>query len=61
MSHVLRHSSGAGLRLPVTLSALVHVGLVALAIVAARGGRQRGEVYTVNLIAAAAGPRASRW
>jgi periplasmic protein TonB len=58
VSHVLRASSGNGqLRLPVTLSALVHVGLVALAIVAARGGRQRGEVYTVNLIAAAAGPR----
>lgn len=58
MSHALRGSSGSGqLGLPVTLSAVVHVGLVALVLVAARGGRQRGEVYTVNLIAAAAGPR----
>ena len=58
MSHVLRASSGSGhLRLPVTLSALVHVGLVALAFVAARGGQPRADVYTVNLIAAAAGPR----
>lgn len=57
MSHVLRASSGNGrLGLPVTLSAIVHVGLVALALFA-RGSRPRGEVYTVNLIAAAAGPR----
>ena len=58
MSHVLRASSGNGhLRLPVTLSAVVHVGLVAAALVIARSGRPRGEVYTVNLIAASAGPR----
>jgi TonB family protein len=58
VSHVLRASSGNGqLGLPVTLSALVHVGLVGLVLVAARGSRPRGEVYTVNLIAAAAGPR----
>jgi outer membrane biosynthesis protein TonB len=58
MSHVLRASSGnMPLRLPVTLSAVVHVGLVALVLVAARGGKPRGEVYAVNLIAAPAGPR----
>ena len=58
MSHALRASSGtARLGLPVTLSAVVHVGLVALALVAARGSRSQGEVYAVNLIAAPAGPR----
>jgi protein TonB len=58
VSHVLRNSSGnAQLGLPVTLSAVVHVGLVVLALVAARGSRPRGEVYSVNLIAAPAGPR----
>ena len=56
MSHVLRASSGSRLGLPVTLSAVVHVALVALAVFA-RGSPPRGEVYTVNLIAAAAGPR----
>lgn len=56
MSHVLRVSSGNGLGLPVTLSAVVHLGLVALALFA-RGSRPRGEIYTVNLIAASAGPR----
>lgn len=60
MTSVLRvaHSSGtARLGLPVTLSAAVHVGLVALVLVAARGSRPRGEVYAVNLVAAAPGPR----
>jgi outer membrane biosynthesis protein TonB len=58
MSHVLRASSGnMPLRLPVTLSAVVHVGLVAFALVAARGAKPKGEVYAVNLIAAPAGPR----
>ena len=58
MSHALGHSSGtARLGLPVTLSAVVHVGLVALALVAARGSRTQGEIYAVNLIAAPAGPR----
>jgi outer membrane biosynthesis protein TonB len=58
MSHVLRDSSGrVQLGLPVTLSAVVHVGLVVLALVAARGAKPRGEVYAVNLIAAPAGPR----
>ena len=58
MSHALRASSGTTrLGLPVTLSAVVHVGLVALALMAARGSRQPGEVYAVNLIAAPAGPR----
>ena len=59
MSHVLRASSGGTrLGLPVTMSAAVHAALVALVLVAAGGSRPRGEVYTVNLIAAAAGPRA---
>lgn len=56
----MRASSGIGgprLGLPVTMSAVVHVGLVALVLYAARSGRPRGEVYTVNLIAAPAGPR----
>jgi TonB family protein len=58
VSHVLRASSGSvQLGVPATLSAIVHVGLVVLALVAARGSRPRGEVYAVNLIAAAAGPR----
>jgi protein TonB len=56
VSYVLRASSGNGLGVPVTLSAVVHVGLLAAALFA-RGARPRGEVYTVNLIAAAAGPR----
>lgn len=50
-------SSGTRLGLPVTLSALVHLALVALIVYAARGSRPPGEVYTVNLVAAAAGPR----
>lgn len=50
-------SGGSRLGLPVTLSAVVHVGLVALILVAARGTPQRGEVYAVNLVAAAAGTR----
>jgi outer membrane biosynthesis protein TonB len=41
----------------VTLSAAVHVGLVGLVLIAARGSRPRGEVYAVNLVAAAPGPR----
>lgn len=54
----MRASSGMPrLGLPVTLSAVVHVALVALALVAARESRPRGEVYAVNLIAAPAGPR----
>jgi hypothetical protein len=53
VSHVLRASSGSvQLGVPATLSAIVHVGLVVLALVAARGSRPRGEVYAVNLIAA---------
>lgn len=52
------HSSGIGrLRLPMTMSAGVHVALVALVLVAARGSKPRGEVYAVNLVAAAPGPR----
>jgi protein TonB len=52
------HSSGTPrLGLPVTLSAVVHVALVALVLIAARGSRPRGEVYAVNLVAAAPGPR----
>lgn len=52
------HSSGATrLGLPITLSAFVHVGLVVLVLVAASGAPPRGEVYAVNLVAAAAGPR----
>jgi TonB family protein len=39
------------------MSAVVHVGLVALALIAARGAKSPGVVYTVNLIAAPAGPR----
>ena len=50
-------SSGRRLGLPVALSALVHLSLVAFLAYAARGARPRGEVYTVNLVAAAAGPR----
>ncbi len=58
MSHALHASSGTTrLGLPVTLSAVVHVGLVALALVAARGSGSRAEVYAVNLVAAPAGPR----
>ena len=54
----LMPSSGtARLGLPVTLSAVVHIGLVALALIAARGSRSQTEIYTVNLIAAPAGPR----
>lgn len=50
-------SSGMRLRLPVALSVAVHLGLVAFLLFAARGSRPRGEVYSVNLIAAPAGPR----
>ena len=50
-------SGGKRLGLPVTLSAVVHVGVVALMLLAARGSPPRGEVYAVNLIAAPAGPR----
>jgi len=58
VSRAISASSGTTrLGLPVTLSAVVHVALVALALVAARGSRPRGEVYAVNLVAAAAGPR----
>jgi periplasmic protein TonB len=58
VSHALRASSGtARLGLPVTLSAVVHVGLVVLAVIAARGSRSQGEIYAVNLVAAPAGPR----
>jgi TonB family protein len=47
----------ARLGVPVTLSAVVHVGLVAFMLVAARGSEPQGEVYAVNLVAAAPGPR----
>lgn len=50
-------SGGTRLRLPITMSAFVHVGLVLLAFLAARGAKSPGVVYTVNLIAAPAGPR----
>jgi protein TonB len=50
-------SGGQRLGLPVTLSAVVHVGLVVLAMVSARGSGTSSEVYSVNLIAAPAGPR----
>lgn len=50
-------SSGRRLGLPVTLSAVVHLALVALLLYAARTPPRRGEVYSVNLVAAAAGPR----
>ena len=56
----MRASSGIGpsrLGLPVTLSAVVHVGIVAFVLYAARGSRPSGEVYSVNLIAAPEGPR----
>jgi periplasmic protein TonB len=56
----MRASSGMGsarLGVPVTLSAVVHVGIVAFALYAAKGARPRGEVYSVTLIAAPAGPR----
>jgi len=45
------------LTLPVTLSALVHVGLAAFVLFAVQGEKPRGEVYAVNLVAAAPGPR----
>lgn len=52
------HSSGAGrLGLPATLSAVVHVAMVTLVLLAAKGSRPRGEIYAVNLVAAPAGPR----
>lgn len=57
MSVALRSSGGSLLGLPVTLSAVVHVVLVALILISARAERPRGEVYTVSLVAAAAGPR----
>jgi periplasmic protein TonB len=50
-------SSGRGLGLPVTLSIGVHIGLAAFLLIAARGGESRGEIYTVNLVAASAGAR----
>ena len=56
----MRVSSGMGstrLGLPVTLSAVVHVGIVAFVLYAAKGARQAGEVYSVTLIAAPEGPR----
>jgi protein TonB len=53
----LGRSSGTRLGLPVTLSAAVHIGLAAFLLYAASGARPRGEVYSVNLIAAPAGPR----
>lgn len=56
----MRASSGMGstrLGLPVTLSALVHVALVALVLFAAKGSTTRGEIYSVTLVAAPAGPR----
>ena len=39
-----------------TLSALVHVGLVAFVLFAARVEKPRGEMYAVNLVAAPPGP-----
>jgi TonB family protein len=45
------------LGVPITLSAVVHVGLVALVMFAARAREPQGEVYAVNLVAAAAGQR----
>ena len=60
MTSALRAASSSGtarLGLPVTLSAVVHVALVVLVLIAARGSRPRGEVYAVNLVAAAPGPR----
>jgi len=56
----MRASSGMGsarLGLPVTLSALVHVALVALVLFAAKSPTTRGEIYAVTLVAAPAGPR----
>src|SRR5688572_23978054 len=56
----MRASSGMGsarLGLPVTLSAIVHVALVALVLFAAKGPTTRGEIYSVTLVAAPAGPR----
>jgi len=56
----MRASSGIGstrLGLPVTLSAVVHVGIVAFVLYVAKGARQNGEVYSVTLIAAPEGPR----
>lgn len=58
MSHAARASSGPPrLGVPVTLSAVVHLGLVALVLYAARNARPRGEVYAITLVAAPAGPR----
>lgn len=60
MSQAVRASSGMGaarLSLPITLSAVVHVALVALVLYVARGTKTRGEVYAVTLVAAAPGPR----
>jgi outer membrane biosynthesis protein TonB len=56
-ARITSSSGGTKLRLPVTLSAVVHIGLVALALVAGRGVKPLGEVYAVNLVAAAPGPR----
>jgi TonB family protein len=60
MSSMRLASSGSGssrLGLPVTMSAIVHIGLVVLALFVARGRPPMAEVYAVNLIAAPAGPR----
>ena len=60
MSQTVRVSSGIGgrkLSLPVMLSAVVHVGLAGLVLYAARADRTSGEIYSVTLIAAPAGPR----
>lgn len=58
MSAVLRSSSGSGrLGLPVTMSVLVHLGLVAATIVVARPRYSNATTYAVTLVAAPAGPR----
>lgn len=58
MSLAIRQSAGTGqLSVPITLSIAVHVGLVAFLMIAAQREGPRGEIYTVNLVAAAAGPR----
>jgi protein TonB len=59
VSHVLRSSGVTGRRLgvPITLSLGVHVALVVLALWTARPSGRNAVVYSVNLIAAPAGPR----
>lgn len=58
MSAVLRSSSGSRrLGLPVTMSVLVHAGIAVLLVVAARPTHTNAVVYSVNLVAAPAGPR----